>query len=93
MTRSTVLSPETRDQQMQMVRHDYEIMQLKFSFLAIETKHIDQERSVAVRLSQRLAHACLRGYKKPARRTQDSIPARIALRVRHPQGLKPDSFP
>ena len=39
-----------RDQQMQMVRHDYEIMQLKFSLLTIETKHIDQERSVAVRL-------------------------------------------
>jgi len=33
-----------------MVRHDYEIMQLKFSFLPLETKHIDQERSVAVRL-------------------------------------------
>jgi hypothetical protein len=39
-----------RDQQMQMVRHDYEIMQLKFSLLNLETKDIDQERSIAVRL-------------------------------------------
>src|SRR6202051_2779767 len=31
---------------MQMVRHDYEIMQLKFSLLTIETKHIDQERAL-----------------------------------------------
>lgn len=57
-----------REQQMQVVRHDDEIVQLEFSRRNVGTQHVDQQQGIALRLEQGPPHAGGCGGEKRARR-------------------------
>jgi hypothetical protein len=78
--------------QMRMVRHHDEMMELEFARPRIGTQHVNEQHCIAFRLEQGPPHARLRGNEKGTRGAQDLASVGMAGWSCHNQGLKPDSF-
>jgi hypothetical protein len=64
MARSTVVSAWNRDEQMHVIRHDDEIVQLELPRGDVRTQNVNQEHCIAFRLEQAPPHARLGGREK-----------------------------
>ena len=66
-----------------MIRHDHEVMQLKFSCCYIRTQYFNQQRRIPFRLKDASRHTGLGGGKKYPCATKDyfrvAIPRRYCL--------------
>jgi len=76
-----------------MIRHNDKIVQQKLPGPHVGAQHVDRQCGVALRLQQIAAFAGSGGGEERAGRPRDILRVGIASRLRHRQGLEPDSFP
>ena len=62
-----------RQKQMNVIRHDDEIVQVEFSFGDEGPQHIDKKGYISFRLKQASAHARLRGREEGAGWAEDVL--------------------